>query len=90
MKKLQELAVFLDVQIEKLNEIRSTLHKPLIDYSKISNVEIEDIDTRDYPEFCDAFISSCDIDGEPDTDEELDEINQNGEFVYECILRKLL
>ena len=90
MEKLQQLADNLGHAIEKLKEIRSTLHKPLIDYSKITNVEIEDIDTGDYPDFSDAFISSCDIDGEPATDEELDEINENGEFRYECILRKLL
>ena len=26
-----------------------------IDFSKITNVEVDGIDTKDYPDFCDAF-----------------------------------
>ena len=29
---------------------------------KLYCVEIENIDTKDYPDFCDAFISSAEID----------------------------
>ena len=56
-----------------------------IDFTKISNVIVEDICMADYPDFCDAYIESCDIDGVPATEEELDVINDNGYFVHECV-----
>ena len=60
-----------------------------MDYSKIDNVEIEGIDTNDYPDFCDAYIASADYDGVPMTDEQLDEVNDNLDFVYDCVQNHL-
>tara|TARA_R110000823_G_scaffold315684_1_gene449688 strand:+ start:4152 stop:4343 length:192 start_codon:yes stop_codon:yes gene_type:complete len=60
-----------------------------IDFSKITNIEVDGIDTKDYPDFCDAFISSADYDGVEMTDEQLDEINEFGDFLYECVLNFL-
>lgn len=51
----------------------------------ISNVQVDGIDTRDYPDFCDAYIVSADYDGEPMTDEQIDELNQDYQFVYESV-----
>ena len=56
-----------------------------MDYKKIKNIEVEGIDTKDYPDFCDAFISKADYDGKPMTDVQLDELNQDNSFVYECV-----
>ena len=56
-----------------------------MDYSKIINIKVDGIDFNDYPDFCDAFIASADYDGKPMTDEQLDEINEDTEFVYECV-----
>ena len=56
-----------------------------IDYNKITNIEVDGIDTKDYPDFCDAFISSADYDGVEMTDEQLDEINEDRDFVYESV-----
>ena len=50
----------------------------VMDYKKIDNIEIDGIDTKDYPDFCDAYIVSADYDGVPMTDEQLDEINDDG------------
>jgi hypothetical protein len=45
-----------------------------IDYDTI---EIDGIDTSDYPDFCDAYISYAEYtDGEPLTDEDLDKLNE--------------
>jgi hypothetical protein len=57
-----------------------------MDYKKIDNIEIDGIDTKDYPDFCDAYISSADYDGKPMTDEQLDELNEDGDYVYGHIL----
>lgn len=60
-----------------------------IDLSKISNIEIDGIDTSDYPDFCDAYIVSADYDGEPMNDEQLEELNHNADFVYEQVIKHL-
>lgn len=60
-----------------------------IDFSKIENVVVGDIVMQDYPDFCDAYIEECDIDGVPATEEQLDAINANSEFVYEKTLEAI-
>ena len=57
-----------------------------MNYKKNDNIEIDGIDTKDYPDFCDAYISSADYDGVPMTDEQLDELNEDGDYVYENIM----
>ena len=57
-----------------------------MDYKKIDNIEIDGIDTKDYPDFCDAYISSADYDGVAMTDEQLDELNEDGDYVYGHIM----
>ena len=56
-----------------------------LDYAKISDVEVDGIDTRDYPDFCDAFISYAEYDGREMTDEELDTLNEDSDFVYSAV-----
>mgnify|MGYP003672830596 CR=1 FL=1 len=69
--------------------ISEILEKEKIDYKKIDNIEIDGIDTKDYPDFCDAYIVSADYDGVPMTDEQLDELNEDGDFQHECIMNDL-
>ena len=57
-----------------------------MDYKKIDNIEIDGIDTKDYPDFCDAYIVSADYDGVPMNDEQLDKLNEDGDYVYENIM----
>ena len=56
-----------------------------LDYAKISGVEVDGIDTADYPDFCDAFIAYAEYDGKEMTDEQLDALNEDGDFVYEAV-----
>ena len=56
-----------------------------MDYKKIDNIEVDGIDTKDYPDFCNAFICSADYDGKKMTDKQLDEINEDSDFVYQCV-----
>ena len=56
-----------------------------MDLTKIDNIEIEDINWNDAPEFCDAFIVLADYDGVPMTEKQLDEINDNTDFVHDSV-----
>jgi len=61
-----------------------------IDTSKIDNVEIDGIDTSDYPDFCDAYISSADYNGAEMTDDELDTLNDEySDFVYDKVMESI-
>jgi hypothetical protein len=57
-----------------------------MDTSKIDNIKFEDINYDDYPDFCDAFISSADFDGVSMTEIELDELNEDRDFVHEKLM----
>jgi hypothetical protein len=57
----------------------------MMDYKLIDNVEVAGIDTKDYPDFCDAYIMSADYNGEEMSEEQLDEINQDGDFVRDAV-----
>ena len=48
-----------------------------MNYKLITNIEVDGIDTKDYPDFSDAFIQSADYDGVPMTDEQIDELNED-------------
>lgn len=57
---------------------------------EIVDIEVQDIDTRDYPDFADAYISDArwaDT-GEPLTEEELDELNQT-DVVHNAVFQQL-
>ena len=57
-----------------------------LDYSKISNIQFDGIDHKDAPDYCDAYISSADYDGEDMTEWQLEEINNDHDFVYEQLM----
>lgn len=51
---------------------------------EVVDIEIDGIDMKDYPDFCDSFISGAHWEdtGEPLSDEELEQLNDDGELVY--------
>ena len=51
-----------------------------MELDKISNIELGNIDTSDYPDMVDAYIVSAEIDGVELTDEELEELNKEKIF----------
>lgn len=53
-----------------------------LDYSQISDVEVDGIDTRDYPDFCDAFIASATYKGREMSEAELERLNEDGDYIY--------
>lgn len=56
-------------------------------YSKITNIEFDGI--GGHPKHENAFIKSADINGEPMTEEQLDEINDNSDFVHMELIKYL-
>jgi hypothetical protein len=58
----------------------------ILDYNKISNLEFDGIDHNDYPDFCDAFISYGEYDDRVLTDEEIELLNEDGNFVYDRLM----
>jgi hypothetical protein len=77
----------------KLNPIRVYRHVvwclTALDYSKISDIEVNGVNIRNYPDFCDAFIASATYDGRPMSDSELDRLNSDTDYVYNCVMDRL-
>ena len=48
-----------------------------IDIKNVENLEIDDVDTNDYPDFCDAFFSHGEINGRELTEDELEELAED-------------
>lgn len=61
----------------------------MIDYNLIDNIEVDGIDTNDYPDFSDAYIANADYDGEPMTELMLEEINEDYGFIHDCVYTQL-
>ena len=60
-----------------------------MDKSKVTAIEFEDVDTSDYPDFCDAFISYAELDGVQMTEAELIELNEDTDFVYNKLMANI-
>lgn len=56
----------------------------------LEDIEIDGIDTRDYPDFCDAFIAGASYKGRELTESELEWINDtHSDFVYDCVIERI-
>jgi hypothetical protein len=60
-----------------------------LDYKKLEDLELDGIDMRDYPDFCDAHIVSGYYDGRELTDDELDALNDDHDFVYGLVCKEI-
>jgi len=54
---------------------------------RLTAVTVQDIDFKDYPDFCDAFIESAvwEDTGEDLTDDELDQVNEDGTLRWDAV-----
>lgn len=60
------------------------------DYSKITNIEMDNVNWSDYPDFTDAYIESADYDGVPMTESQLDDLNDDDQFRYDCVMNYIV
>ena len=64
--------------------------RPVKDLYEIEDIEFDGINSWDSPDYCDAYISAaCWKDGTELTDEELDLLNDDHDFVYEKLYEYL-
>jgi len=61
----------------------------VVHFDLIDNIVFDGIDHNDYPDFCDAYIESCDYDGKPADEYELAIINNNRDFVYDELIEHI-
>ena len=71
---------------ETANSNNRMLGAVKLDYTKISNIEFDGIDHKDYPDYCDVYIVNADYDGIEMTEEQLEEINSDIKFMYEKLM----
>jgi len=60
-----------------------------MNYDLIDNIELDGIDTNDYPDFSDAYVVSADYDGEAMTELMIEEINEDYSFIHDCVYNQL-
>lgn len=53
--------------------------------NQITNVVLEGVDLNDRPDFTDAYIQSADYKGAPMSEEQLEEINEDCDFIHDTI-----
>jgi len=63
--------------------------KVKLDTKKVTNVVVDNIDFKDYPDFCDASIVSADYKGKKMTDEQIEILNENSEFVNDSVFAQI-
>ena len=59
--------------------------KSKVDYKLFTDVEFGDVHHWDYPDYCDAFIDNAEYDGKELSEEELDELNEDRDLVYQLL-----
>ena len=92
---LQEFRERMRKEMKSQGDISPVEFKPTFKLSQLSDIEVDGIDTSDFPDFCDAFISRAGVetwDGEYRelNDDELEWINNEClDFVHEEVYKTL-
>ena len=60
----------------------------VIDYNLIDNVELE-IDYKSGHDFTDSYIISADYDGQPMSEDMLDDLNNDSQYVYNLVISEV-
>ncbi len=60
-----------------------------MDLTKVTNIEFDGVDHRDYPDYCDAHIVSANYEGREMTEFEIEELNDDRDYVYERLMDHL-
>jgi hypothetical protein len=60
----------------------------VLDYEEIDDVEMS-IDTSDAPDFCNCYVEAFTYKGRPATEDEVDALNDDDQFVYDQVISHL-
>ena len=60
-----------------------------MELSKITNIEVDGIDFKDYPDFTDAYISYAEYNGKEMTEDQLEALSDNTEFVCNQVIKTI-
>ena len=71
---------------KEMIDMISVLGAVNLDYKLISNIQFDGIDHKDAPDYCDAYIVSADYDGVEMTDEQIELLNDDRDYVYEKLM----
>lgn len=82
-----ELVAHALLAIGKLQDYLDEKNK--IDLTKVSNIQFEDVDKSDAPDYCDAYIVSADYDGVEMNSYQLEKLNEDKDFVHSQLLEWL-
>ena len=70
------------------NDTFKALKRPFLDVTFLdySSIEVENVDRRDYPDFCDAYIIYAEFqNGVELTEDQIDQLNEeHSDIVYEA------
>ncbi len=51
----------------------------------ITDVVVEGVDHKDYPDYCDAYLESAKVDGRKATEDELNELMSDDDLCYDML-----
>ena len=71
---------------ETTNSTNTVLSAVNFDYKLISNIQFDGIDHNDAPDYCDAYIERAKYDGEKMTEEQIELLNDDRDYVYEKLM----
>lgn len=60
-----------------------------MDLSKIDNIEFGGVNHKDAPDYSDAYVLSADYNGVPMNANQLNDINENAQFVHDKLMDHL-
>jgi len=83
---MKSISMTAGVSPEKLLSFETMLRHSFLDSAipSLSGIEMENVDSRDYPDFCDAYLGYAEIDGKPLSETDLEYVNENhGAFLNE-------
>lgn len=75
-----------DFKNETNNSNNTMLGAVNLDYKLISNIKFDGIDHEDCPDYCDAHIISAEYNGIEMTEEQIELLNEDRDYVYEKLM----
>ena len=60
-----------------------------INWTEVTDIQLDGIDSEDYPDFCDAFVASATYKGREATEEELEAMSNDSAVINQLVFDRL-